>query len=439
VAQRASVARFDWHSGAMHHVVIAGAGLAGVACAHELGRKGFDVHLIDRNDYHQFQPLLYQIATSQLPAEDVARPLAAIFAKLPNVRVVQDEIVGMDLAARSVTVRSGAEYVADYLVLAAGACANFFGTPGAEQHSFPLYSVADAERLRVHVRGVLEGTTGSTDVVVVGGGPTGVETAGAFAELFKALRTMNHRGGEADVFLVNHGKALLAPFSERSHVYAFDKLTAHGVKVKLGVGVTSVAAEGVELSDGSILTTQTAIWAGGESASPIAHGCGPTTGRGGRLDASADLTVDGYPRVYAIGDVANIPGPDGAPLPQLGSVAQQSGVWAAHNIEREAAGHARKPFHYKDKGIMAMIGRGAAIAEVGAHRHQLEGPLAFAAWLGVHASLLSGAHSKVDAFMSWAWDYFDRDHAAIVECHGDPKRIVWGDDRKPTIGSAASS
>ena len=139
----------------MTHVVIAGAGLAGVACAHELGRAGFDVHLIDRNDYHQFQPLLYQVATSQLPAADVARPLKAIFAKLPNVRVVQSEITAIDFASRTVVTDSGAEFVCDYLVLAAGACANFFGTPGAEEHSFPLYSVADAERLRLHVRALL--------------------------------------------------------------------------------------------------------------------------------------------------------------------------------------------------------------------------------------------------------------------------------------------
>lgn len=417
----------------MTHVVVAGGGLAGVACAYELGHKGIDVTLIDRNDYHQFQPLLYQVATSQLPAVDIARPLVAIFAKLPNVSVRQSEILSMDFGSRTATLADGTVATGDYLVLAAGASANFFGTPGAEEHSFPLYSVADAERLRLHVRSMLEAATGPLDVVVVGGGPTGVETAGAFAELYAALRTMKHAGGAADVYLVNHGKALLAPFSDRSHRYALDKLTKHGAKVKLGVGVSKVDADAVQLSDGSVLATRTAIWAGGESASGVATGCGADTGRGGRIDVTADLTVAGYPGVYAIGDVANIPDKDGATLPQLGSVAQQSGVWAAHNIEREIAGHARKPFHYKDKGIMAMIGRGAAIAEIGAHRHQLEGPLAFAAWLGVHAALLSGAHSKVDAFMSWAWDYFDRDHAALVECHGDPKRIAWGDDVAPTI------
>jgi NADH:ubiquinone reductase (H+-translocating) len=417
----------------MTHVLIAGAGLAGVACAYELAKHHVDVTLIDRNDYHQFQPLLYQVATSQLPAQDIARPLAAIFAKHPNVRVVQAEITDLDFATRTAVTADGTSTSADYLVLAAGARANYFGTSGAPEHSFPLYSVVDAERLRLHVRSMLESSGGPLDVVVVGGGPTGVETAGAFAELFAALRTMKHRGGDADVYLVNHGKDLLAPFSERSHKYAHDKLLAHGAKLKLGVGVSRIEPDVVHLSDGTTLATRTAVWAGGESASEVASGCGAEPGRGGRIDATADLTVENFPAVYAVGDVANIPDADGKALPQLGSVAQQSGLWAAHNIRRDSAGHDRKPFHYKDKGIMAMIGRGAAIAEVGAHRHQVEGPLAYAAWLGVHAALLSGAHSKIDAFMSWAWDYFDRDHAAIVECHGEPKRIAWGDEIKPTI------
>ncbi len=142
---------------------------------------------------------------------------------------------------------------------------------------------------------------------------------------------------------------------------------------------------------------------------------------------SPELKVDGFPGVYAVGDVANIPSGDGRFYPQLGSVAQQSGRWAAENILREHRGSSTKPFHYKDKGIMAMIGRNAAVAQVGKHRHQVEGPIAFAAWLGVHAMLLSGAHSKTDAFLTWAWDYFDRDHAATVEACSTPTRIAWGD------------
>lgn len=416
----------------MTHVVVAGAGLAGIACAHELGKKGVDVTIVDRNDYHQFQPLLYQVATAQLPAADIARPLASIFENLTSVRVVKAEITDIDFDNRSL-LADGERISGDYLVLAAGATANFFGTPGAEEYSFPLYSVADAEKLRHHVSDLLRGEHDPLDVVIVGGGPTGVETAGAFAELFTALRKMDHPGGRGEAWLINHGPALLAPYSDRSHKYAHDKLVEHGAKVLLGVGVKAVDADGVLLSDGSRVASRTVIWAGGESASPIAATGGVTPGRGGRIDVLADLTVPTHETVYAVGDVANIPGPDGKALPQLGSVAQQAGGATAHNILLSIAGKPRKKFAYKDKGIMAMIGRGAAVAEVGAHRHQVEGPLAFAAWLGVHAALLSGAHSRVDAFLTWAWDYFDSDHAAIVECHGDPKRIAWADDVKPTI------
>jgi NADH:ubiquinone reductase (H+-translocating) len=170
------------------------------------------------------------------------------------------------------------------------------------------------------------------------------------------------------------------------------------------------------------------IWGGGESAAPIVATSGLPTGRGGRIDVQPDLTVEGNPGVYAVGDVANIPTKEEpGVLPQLGSVAQQGGRWAADNILLELAGKPTQPFHYKDKGIMAMIGRNAAVAEVGKRRHQVDGPVAFAAWLGVHAMLLSGAHSKTDAFLSWAWDYFDRDHAAVVESSTTPQRIAWGD------------
>ncbi|KZF04032.1 MAG: NAD(P)/FAD-dependent oxidoreductase [Rhodococcus sp. (in: high G+C Gram-positive bacteria)] len=416
----------------MTHVVVAGAGLAGIACAHELGKKGLDVTIVDRNDYHQFQPLLYQVATSQLPAEDIARPLASIFESMKSVRVVKAEITEVNFNDRSL-VADGERISGDHLVLAAGATANFFGTPGAEEYSFPLYSVADAETLRHHVSDLLRGERDPLDVVIVGGGPTGVETAGAFAELFTALRKMNHPGGRGEAWLINHGPALLAPYSDRSHKYAHDKLVEHGAKVRLGIGVKAVDAEGVLLSDGSRISSRTVIWAGGESASPIASTCRAELGHGGRIDVLADLTVPTFENVYAVGDVANIPGADGKTLPQLGSVAQQAGGWTARNILLTIKGKPRKTFAYRDKGIMAMIGRGAAVAEVGEHRHQVEGPLAFAAWLGVHAALLSGAHSRVDAFLSWAWDYFDSDHSAIVECHGNPKRIAWADDVKPTI------
>ena len=417
-------------------VVVLGGGLAGVACAHRLGDEGVSVTLVDRHDYQQFQPLLYQVATSQLPAEDIARPHRTIFREHPTVDIRTSEVTGVDLASRSLSLADGEVVSGSHLVVAAGGRAEFFGVPGAAEHAFPLYSVADAERLRRHFRELFVPAgedepvpADALDVVVVGGGPTGVEVAGAFAELTHALAALGDIPRPGRIVLVDRGSALLGAFSEKSHEYAHERLTKEGAEIRLGAGVASVHPDRVELDDGSVIPTRTVIWGGGESAAPIAAGAGLPTGRGGRVDVRPDLTVDGHPRVYAVGDVANIPSEEDARgLPQLGSVAQQSGRWVGDNILRELAGKPTRPFRYKDKGIMAMIGRNAAVAEVGKHRHQVEGPVAFAAWLGVHAMLLSGAHSKTDAFLSWAWEYFDRDHAAVVESSTTPRRIAWGDD-----------
>ena len=420
-------------------VLIVGGGLAGVACAHRLGDEGIRVTLVDRNDYHQFQPLLYQVATSQLPAEDIARPHRTIFRDHPTVEVRNAEATSVDPGARSVTLADGEQLSGTHLVLAAGAQPEFFGVPGAAEHAFPLYAVADAERLRRHLQARLrevEGPEGDgagskgggIRAVVVGGGPTGVETAGALAELMAALAATGRIPDPGRVTLVDRGSNLLAPFSARSHSYARERLARDGVELRLETGVAAVHPDRVELTDGATLATRTVIWAGGESAAPVIAATGLPTGRGGRVNVSRDLTVDGHPGVYGVGDAANVPDEDGAILPQLGSVAQQSGRWAAENILRGLRGDEPKPFRYKDKGIMAMIGRNAAVAEVGPHHHQVDGPLAFAAWLGLHAMLLSGAHSKSDAFVSWAWDYFDRDHAAVVEASATPARIAWADE-----------
>lgn len=415
-------------------VVVLGGGLAGVACAHTLGDEGVDVVLVDRNDYHQFQPLLYQVATAQLPAEDVARPHQTIFRTYPTVEVRTAEVTAIDPAGRRVTLDDGSVLSGSHLVLAAGGQAEYFGVPGAAEHAFPLYSVADAERLRLHFQELVasagddaEALDDTLDVVVVGGGPTGVEVSGALAELTHALAAIGDIPRPGRIVLVDRGTALLGAFSEKSHAYAHKKLRKHGAEIRLETGVASVHADRVELDDGTTIPTRTVVWGGGESAATIVADGGLPTGRGGRVDVRRDLTVDGFHGVYAVGDVANIPDSSGATLPQLGSVAQQAGVWAARNILRERNGEPAKPFRYKDKGIMAMIGRNAAVAEVGKRRHEVEGPIAFAAWLGVHATLLSGAHSRTDAFLTWAWDYFDRDHAATVEASASPRRIAWGD------------
>lgn len=419
-------------------VLILGGGLAGVECARKLGDEGVDVLLVDRNDYLQFQPLLYQVASSQLPAEDIARPHRVIFADYPSVTLLTAEVSAVKLSRRSVVLADGKTLSGSLLVMAAGARPNFFGVPGAAEHAFPLYSVADAERLRVHLQQLLQAAMdsggsaepGLLDIVVVGGGPTGVETTGALAELMQALHSTGRVDPAGSITIVDRSPTLLGQFSSKAHDYALRKLTEVGADVKLEASVTAVHPDRVEFDDSTAIPARTVVWGGGESGSAVAQALGPVIGHGGRLDVRPDLTVDGYPGVYAVGDIANIPSPgDGAPeLPQLGSVAQQSGRWAAENILRELGQEPTEHFRYKDKGIMAMIGRNAAVAEIGKHRHQVEGPLAFAAWLGVHAMLLSGIHSKTDAFLAWAWDYFERDHAAIVEASSAPHRIAWGSD-----------
>ena len=323
-----------------------------MACTRQLGDDGVEVTLVDRNDYHQFQPLLYQVASSQLPAEDIARPHPTIFREYPSVEVVTAQVTVADLSTRSLTLENGKTLQGSHLVMAAGARPNFFGVPGAAEHAFPLYSVADAERLRLHLQGLLQAAVDDAGIPRAWldrcgrrrGGPTGVETTGALAELMLALHESGGLAVPGQITIVDLGNALLGQFSDKAHAYALKKLTEAGADVRLGLGVTSIHADRVQFNDGSAISTRTVVWGGGESGSAVAQGAGPSLGRGGRLDVRPDLTVAGYPGVYAVGDVANIPsGEDGRALPQLGSVAQQSGKWAGENIVRELHGSRPNP------------------------------------------------------------------------------------------------
>src|SRR4051794_40051385 len=420
-------------------VVVVGGGFAGVACTKELAKHDVEVTLLDRNNYHQFQPMLYQVATAQLAPADIARPMRGIFHKHQNVHVKVADVASVDPSTKTVTCRDGTTFSGDYLVLAMGSRPNFFHTPGAEEHAFPLYSLDDAERLRSRLIDLFEEVDrnpelikqGAFNFVIVGAGATGVETAGALADVVNDILPAADRNlptQEARICLVDPAPVVLGPFSNSAHEYAAKVLTKIGVELMLGLSVTAIAPGKVTLSDGSEIKTHCVVWAGGIQAAELAGQAGVPQGHGGRLDVNLDLTVDGFPGVYAVGDVANIPNADGHPFPQLGSVALQAGTRVAENILADAAGKQRHDFRYHDKGIMAMIGRDAAVAEIGEDRHELHGPVAFAAWLGVHAWLLSGFRQRVDAFVSWGWDYFSKSRSSAVMDRSDAARIDWDED-----------
>jgi NADH dehydrogenase len=420
---------------AMHseskHVVIVGAGFAGLYCALRLAEEpDTRITLLDRNNYQQFQPLLYQVATASLAPSDAAFNLRSVLGHHSNVDIVMTEIVSVDLESKTVHGSHDDSYTGDYLVLAAGAQANFFGVPGVADFSFPLYSLRDAERLRSRIIEVLEaaelaasqGGEHTPHFAVVGGGATGVEISGALADSFAGTAKLRFRHADlnkATVTLINGKNEVLSGFTSKSRAYAQQVLEDRRVNLLLGRTVKELTATELILDDGSRLPCDIAIWAGGLKASPIAEKVGVPPGKGGRLDVGLDLRVAGFEGVYALGDFANITVADGTTLPQLASVAQQSGRHCARNILAAMQGTAQKPFEYLDKGIMAMVGRNAAVAEVGSGHHPLTGPVAFAAWLGVHAVLLTTLRAKMGAFFEWAWDYFGDAHVeAILDFSG---------------------
>jgi NADH:ubiquinone reductase (H+-translocating) len=403
---------------ATKRVVIVGAGFAGLNCAKTLASNpDLQITLIDRNNYQQFKPLLYQVATGILSPENAAFNIRDVFADYDNVDVGVSEIASVDLATKTVHGKSGDSYQGDFLVLAAGTEANFFGIPGAKQYSLPIYSLLDAERLRSRLLGLIEtailkarlGQKAPLHFVVVGGGATGVETAGAIADILRGSPRHLYSDldlSNASITLVDLGDRVLAPFTSESQKYASRVLQERGVQLRLGISVQQVTESDVLLSDGSRIPASLIIWAAGLKAASLSGSIGLNPGRSGRLDVKSDLSVAGYPDVYALGDFANMKDEDGRDLPQLASVAQQAGRHCGKNILATVAGEGKTPFAYFDKGIMAMVGRDAAVAELGSRHVPINGPFAFAAWLGVHAVLMTSARAEMEAILEWAWDYF---------------------------------
>jgi len=405
----------------MHRVVIVGAGFAGLAAARALVGKPVDVTIVDQRNFHTFQPMLYEVATAGLDSGDVAYPIRVIFGKAANVTFRFAAVTGVDWERRHVTLEGSDPLPFDSVIVASGATARYFGIPGAAEFSFPLYTLTDARRLRDHVLRRLEdadsnparATEGPLTFVVVGGGPTGVEVAGALAELLDVA--VRHDGFGFDrstgrILLVDGLDRLLTPFKPSAASYAADTLRGRGVELQLGRMVRAVTGDCVELDDGTRIPTETVVWAGGVTVEgTIAAGLGTATGSNGRLVVDADLSLAGHDGAYAIGDAAAVRwGPEPAErdkvCPQLAQVAIQSGAHAAAQILNRAAGRPTEPFRYRDKGIMATIGRRAAVTEF-PNGLMVRGTLGWLAWLGLHIVYLIGFRNKIVVLINWSWRY----------------------------------
>jgi len=412
------------------HVAIVGAGFGGLGVAEQLDHVPVEVTLIDQHNYHTFQPLLYQVATSLLNAEDVGAPVRSLFRHQDNVTFRMATVTGVDMPGHKIQLKDGTQISYDYLVLAGGTTVNYFNTPGAAEHAFPLYTLMNAVKLRNRILERFEATDrdpaliddGALNFVIVGAGPTGVETAGALSDLFYNLLPRDYHQlatEKARIIMVEMGKEVLAPFKDNLRAYAKEELERRRVEVRLGEAVAEVGSTFVRLKSGEEIKAHTLIWAAGVRANPLADMLGLPQGRGGRIQLNPDLSVPDHPEIFVVGDMGEVTA-DGKVLPQLGSVAMQSGEHVGRQIARRLHGEPGQPFRYWDKGFMATIGRGAAVVEL-PNKLTLHGPLAYFAWLGVHLALLSGMRNRIETLWNWGWSALTHDRAAriIIDSQGD--------------------
>jgi NADH dehydrogenase len=397
--------------------VILGGGFAGIGAAKALKDTDAEVVLVDKHDYHTFQPLLYQVATNLLETAVVSHPLRELFHEHANLTVRQATVTGIELGKREVELADSAPLAYDYLVIALGAEVNFFGVDGAPEHAFPMYTLADAVRLKEHVsnqwkradRDAARVDGGRLNAVVVGGGPTGVEIAGALAELYRSNFAKDYPNipqEKARIVLVEAAPSLFAMFKTGLRSYAKKELEKRGVEVLLEEVVASIEPTRVTLESGTVLEAHTLVWGAGLQANPLGASIGTTLQRGNRIVAEPDLSLAGYPEVFPVGDIAWITDTKtNDVLPQLGSVALQAGEHAGENIARRIGGKDSEPFRYFDKGTMATIGHGAAVIQMPRGR-TLKGRAAWLAWGAVHLSLLSTGEDRAKAVVDWTWQEF---------------------------------
>lgn len=399
------------------HVVIVGGGFGGLTCAQALADVAVDVTLIDSRNHHLFQPLLYQVAMAGLSPAEIAAPIRSVLHEQRNASVLLAEVEGVDLPAHEVRLigaeRDSLRY--DYLVLAAGAQNHYFGHDEWARYAIGLKDLDDAIEIRRRVLVAFEAAECTHDpveqkrlltFVVVGGGPTGVELAGALAELARVVLAADFRRinpAAARVMLIEGGPRILASFPEELSTRAVADLTRLGVEVRSGAHVNRIDETGVYLADQHI-PSATVLWAAGVKAAALTVGLGVPLDRGGRVILEPDLTLPGNPTVFAVGDMTSFTHQGGKPLPGVSPVAMQQARHVAQNIEATLQGQPTRPFHYVDKGSMATIGRAAAVAQLG--RLKMGGFLAWLTWLAVHIFFLITFRNRIAVLLNWAYSYF---------------------------------
>lgn len=415
-------------------VVIIGGGFGGLRTARELKNAPVEVTLIDRNNHHLFQPLLYQVATAGMAAEEIASPIRSVLRKQKNARVLLGDVERVNVETRRVFLADGASVDYDYLVVAAGTQTNYFGHNDWAQFSVGLKTIEDAFEIRRRVLLAFEAAERETDVarrrelltfVVIGGGPTGVEMAGALSELSREILARDFRvihPSSIRVILIEMAPRVLTPFHASLSAKAQRDLETLGVDVRTGTQVRDIRAEGVQL-DAEFIPAAVTVWAAGVEPHSLARKLGITPTKRGQVAVGQDCAIPGHPEAFALGDIAEfIPAGTTTPLPGLAPVAMQQAVTVAANIQRSVAGKEREPFHYLDKGIMATIGTSRAVAQTGKLR--FSGLLAWLAWIVVHIYYLIGFRNRLLVMFDWFWCYVTQRRGARVITHAHPARVM---------------